>query len=70
MVVKCCGHEATLLVTQEVTGTSTSIARRHELLKCGLERGHVGAHRSLETGETWEGSEGDHPTVLRHEMDA
>src|SRR5690606_21482131 len=60
-----CGHQAVLLVTQDVADTSTSIARERIELRCDLEQGHAGPHRDSARGEGWEGREGRRPTLLR-----
>ncbi|HVU02027.1 MAG TPA: hypothetical protein VHE30_09755 [Polyangiaceae bacterium] len=62
-----CGHQAVLVITKTVDGTSTSVARKRVELTCTLEKGHDGAHRDQTHGETWEGRPSQRPTVLRHE---
>ena len=62
-----CGSEATLVITQDVDGTSTNIVRRKVKLQCELPSGHGGAHRDVEHDETWEAREGEKATLLRHE---
>jgi len=62
-----CSHRASLIITREVDGTSTSIARDRRPLVCCLPDGHVGEHRDEKSGETWnhDGKELTH--ILRHE---
>ena len=62
-----CASEATLVITQNVDGTSTNVVRKKMKLRCQLPIGHTGSHRDTEQGETWEGRDGEKPTVLRHE---
>lgn len=63
-----CGERAILIVTGEVAGTSTHIARRRVELRCSLERGHPGAHRDA-SEETWDAAAGEVATLLRHESE-
>lgn len=63
-----CGQHAVLIVTREVEGTSTSVARTRVELKCGLESGHEGPHRDLEHEEEWETTDTTgFNALLRHE---
>jgi len=62
-----CGHRAVLVITSQVEGTSTSVARRKVDLACGLPKGHAGAHHDAQHDEDWEGAPGTRPTVLRDE---
>ncbi len=65
--MKQCEGRATLVITANVTGTSTSLARRRVSLRCHLSEGHVGPHQDTEHAEQWEG---DQPkTLLRSEDD-
>jgi hypothetical protein len=64
-----CGHRAVLVITQQVEGTSTSVARRRLELVCSLEQGHAGAHHDGRHDEDWEGAPGVRPTLLRDEDD-
>jgi hypothetical protein len=64
-----CGHQAALVVTQVVDGTSTTIVRRRVDLTCGLASGHEGEHHDAVNSERWQGKPGERPTVLRHEDD-
>lgn len=57
-----CPHRAVLLVTREVEGTSTSVARERYNLTCGREEKHSGPHRDAERGEEWE----DQGPLLSH----
>lgn len=61
-----CGHQAVLLVTQDVADTSTSIARERIELRCDLAQGHAGPHRDSTRDEVWEGPDGRRTTLLRH----
>ena len=61
-----CEARAILIVTREVTGTSTNVAERRVQLACVLDRGHDGPHRDSSEGEEWEGAPGKAVTVLKH----
>jgi hypothetical protein len=62
-----CGHEAVLVITQEVEGTATSVARSRIPLKCDKPIGHEGMHHDSSKGESWDGKPGERATLLRHE---
>jgi hypothetical protein len=62
-----CGHKAVLVITREVEGTSTSVARSRTELRCDKPKGHEGAHVDSRNGETWVGKPDELPTLLRHE---
>jgi hypothetical protein len=64
---KVCGHEAVLIVTRSVRGTSTSVARSRTPLRCDLTAGHGGKHKDSRHDEEWPGKKGEHPTLLRHQ---
>ena len=65
--VMLCGQRAVLLVTREVEGTSTNVARERVELVCDQESGHAGPHRDGRHGEQWDAELGKATTVLRHE---
>jgi hypothetical protein len=66
-----CGERAILIITGEVEGTSTHVARRRTELRCKLPLGHVGAHHDPEhAGEHWDAAAGQVTTLLRHEPNA
>lgn len=65
--MKPCGQSATLVITQQVVGTSTSVARRRVALKCSLPEGHAGAHHDERHDESWAPTSDRRPTILRHE---
>jgi len=62
-----CEHPAVLIITQQVVDTSTSVARDRYQLRCDLEAGHSGPHHDSRHHESWEGTEGQYTTLLRHE---
>ncbi len=62
-----CEHPAVLIITQQVVDTSTSVARDRYQLRCDLEAGHNGPHHDSRHHESWEGTEGQYTTLLRHE---
>lgn len=61
-----CRHRAVLIITQDVTDTSTSVARDRLPLFCDLKLGHDGPHQDLARHESWEGLAGRQATILRH----
>ncbi len=62
-----CGQRAVLVVTREVEGTATNVARQRVELVCDQAAGHFGKHRDAKNGEEWEAEPGKTPTLLRHE---
>lgn len=64
-----CRHRAVLIVTREVQGTSTTIARERKNLSCGLEKDHVGPHQDAQYEEEWQDDEKQLTHILRHESD-
>lgn len=64
-----CSQRAILIVTRNVEGTATHIARRRVELQCRLERGHAGPHSDSENGEQWEALDGHTATLLRQESE-
>jgi hypothetical protein len=62
-----CGHQALLVVTQNVEGTTTSVARKRVELRCSLPNKHDGPHHDESHGERWEGKRDQKQTILRHE---
>jgi hypothetical protein len=62
-----CGHLAYLVITRNVEGTSTSVARARIELHCDKPDGHEGNHASSEHNEEWRGKPGERTTILRHE---
>jgi hypothetical protein len=62
-----CGHQAVLVITRTVEGTSTTVARSRTVLTCGLPQGHTGAHHDTKEDERWDGTPGARTTLLRHE---
>ncbi len=65
--METCGHKAVLVITREVEGTATSIARSRTELVCDKPKDHEGNHEDSRNGETWQGRPQDRPTLLRHE---
>lgn len=49
-----CSHRAVLIVTREVEGTSTNVARERKNLSCRLEEGHDGKHHDTQYEESWD----------------
>jgi hypothetical protein len=65
-----CAERAVLIVTRQMEGTSTNIARQRAELRCGLEAGHAGPHRDAEHEQEWEVVQGRPTLLLRDEADA
>jgi hypothetical protein len=65
-----CRHRAVLIITQDVSDTSTSVARDRLPLFCDLKLGHDGPHQDLARHESWEGVAGRQATILRHAADS
>lgn len=49
-----CKHRAILIVTRQVEGTATNVARQRVELECGEPEGHDGMHFDSRRGERWE----------------
>jgi hypothetical protein len=63
-----CAERAILIITGDVDGTSTTLARGRVELRCSLPHGHPGSHHDPENApERWEASPGQLATLLRHE---
>ncbi|HWZ88915.1 MAG TPA: hypothetical protein VNW92_08695 [Polyangiaceae bacterium] len=65
-----CDSRAVLIVTRQMEGTSTNVARQRVELHCSLEAGHPGPHRDTVHEQEWEMVQ-DRPTLLlRDEEDS
>jgi hypothetical protein len=64
-----CRHRAVLIVTRDVEGTSTSVARERKNLSCSREASHQGTHRDRQYEEEWEDKGPLLSHVLRHDAD-
>jgi len=64
-----CDTHAVLLVTRQIEGTSTNVARQRIELHCSLEPGHPGPHRDEAQAQEWEVIKGRPSMVLRNEDD-
>jgi len=62
-----CDARAVLIVTRQMEGTSTNVARERFQLHCGLENGHAGPHRDAEHAQEWELVQGRPTLLLRDE---
>ena len=49
-----CLYSAVLLVTRDVQGTSSSVARERMVLSCCEPNGHEGPHRDDRSGIRWD----------------
>jgi hypothetical protein len=64
-----CPHHALLIETQEIEGTSSTIAKSRIELVCSLEAGHAGEHRDATHSESWADKGPPMTTLLRHETE-
>jgi hypothetical protein len=58
-----CDARAVLLVTRQMEGTATNVARQRIELHCSLPEGHSGAHRDTSQDQEWHVVKG-RPTLL------
>jgi hypothetical protein len=65
-----CDDRAVLIVTRQMEGTATNVARQRFELRCGLEAGHAGPHRDAEHEQEWEIVQGRPTLLLRDEEDS
>jgi hypothetical protein len=65
-----CDSRAVLIVTRQMEGTSTNVARQRFELHCGLEAGHAGPHRDAAYEQEWEMVQGRPTLLLRDEEDS
>ena len=64
-----CDAHAVLLVTKQMEGTSTNVARQRVELRCSLTPGHTGPHRDEAHSEQWEVIKGRPSMTFRDEDD-
>lgn len=62
-----CSHRAVLIITRQLEGTASSVAKRRIELACSLPDGHDGEHRDDEHDERWEDRGKLLTHLLRHE---
>ncbi len=62
-----CDARAVLLVTRQIEGTSTNVARQRIELYCSLLPGHAGPHRDQTQGQEWLVVQGRASMVVRDE---
>ena len=65
-----CDVRAVLIVTRQMEGTSTNVARQRCELHCGLATGHTGPHRDAAFEQEWEMVQGRPTLLLRDEEDS
>lgn len=65
-----CEARAVLIVTRQMEGTSTNVARQRFQLRCSLDPGHAGAHRDEAHEQEWELVQGRPTLLLRDEEEA
>jgi len=64
-----CDTRAVLLVTRQMEGTSTNVARQRIELYCSLAPGHAGPHRDEKHAQEWLVVKGRASMVVRDEDD-
>lgn len=64
-----CPHTAALIITREVSSTSTEVARERIELTCGKVAGHEGQHHDEAREESWSDRGELHTHVIRHESE-
>ena len=64
-----CDARAVLIVTRQMEGTATNVARQRVELRCSLPPGHEGAHRDQPHAQEWLVVEGRPSLVLRDESE-
>jgi len=62
-----CPYRAVLLVTRDMRGTNSSIAKERTELTCVEPEGHEGPHHDARTGIRWDDGGKAVKTFLRHE---
>ncbi|HEY0467386.1 MAG TPA: hypothetical protein VGC79_24470 [Polyangiaceae bacterium] len=62
-----CDARAVLLVTRQIEGTSTNVARQRIELYCSLTPGHEGPHRDETHAQEWLVVKGRASMVVRDE---
>ena len=62
-----CDATAVLLVTRQIEGTSTNVARQRVDLCCSLPPGHPGPHRDEAHAQEWVVVKGRASMVVRDE---
>ncbi len=64
-----CNKRAILIVTRNVRGTASNVAKQRVELSCTEPEGHPGPHADKQHGESWEDDGRELTTILRHETD-
>lgn len=64
-----CPHRAIILVTGDVPGTSSSIAKERFEMDCDLEEAHDGPHCNEKHNERWEDRRGPVTHIVRSDAD-
>ena len=64
-----CSAKAVLVITKEIEGTSTNVAKTRVELCCGLSSGHAGEHHDTDKDERWDGRPDQRRTLIRHETE-
>ncbi|HEY3254694.1 MAG TPA: hypothetical protein VGJ91_12125 [Polyangiaceae bacterium] len=62
-----CDATAVLLVTRQMEGTSTNVARQRIELHCSLSPGHEGPHRDETQKQEWAVVKGRASMIVRDE---
>ena len=65
-----CDCRAVLIVTRQIEGTATNVARQRFELRCALEAGHDGPHRDSVHEQEWVVVQGRPSLLLRDEEES
>ena len=64
-----CDARAVLLVTRQMEGTATNVARQRIELHCSLPEGHAGPHQDASQHQEWQVVQGRPTLLLRDESE-
>ena len=64
-----CDEKAVLLVTRQLEGTATTVAKQRIELRCSLEPDHAGAHRDVGHDQEWLVVKGRPSLAIRDESE-
>ena len=64
-----CKHTALLIITKDVQGTSSSVAKERFKLSCAKPEGHDGPHHDPNHDHTWTDKGKEQSYVVIHESE-
>ena len=62
-----CKYRAVLIITRQLDGTASSVAKARSELACGLPAGHEGQHHDADQDERWDDQGKPVTHLFRHE---